>query len=448
MIQPQRIKKLNDIPVRPGKFVVYWMQQSQRNAWNHALEYAIERANGLKLPLIVFFGLTETFPGAHLRQYQFMLEGLRTTEEKLKRRGIKFVVQKGSPDATILPIAGYAALVVVDKGYVRIQRQWRAQAAQKLACPLIEVESDVVVPVETALDHEAYSAAVIRPHIQKNLLYFLAPLSERKLRFSSLGIKLPLKEPDDLTKCMKDLSIDRAILPVTWIRPGEDAAQQMLKTFITEKLDHFSDFRNDPSKDYPSNLSPYLHFGQISALQVALEVMNTYANAAPAFLEELVVRRELAVNFVQYNDHYDSFDALPIWAQKTLQLHQRDNRPYSYSLEQLEQAETHDHYWNAAQTEMLVRGKMHGYMRMYWGKKIIEWTPTAEEAFERMLYLNNNYFIDGRDPNGFAGIAWCFGKHDRPWAERPTFGMVRYMNDKGLKRKFDMDSYVSRIERE
>jgi deoxyribodipyrimidine photo-lyase len=192
-------------------------------------------------------------------------------------------------------------------------------------------------------------------------------------------------------------------------------------------------------------MSPYLHFGQVSPVTLALHAQEQGGSGTPAFLEELIVRRELAVNFVRYNDHYDSFASLPAWAQKTLELHQGDQREYGYSVDELERAATHDPYWNTAQMEMVKTGKMQGYMRMYWGKKILEWSRTPQDAYSVALYLNNKYEIDGRDPNGYAGIAWCFGKHDRPWGERPVFGMVRYMNAPGLTRKFAMDRYLEKV---
>jgi deoxyribodipyrimidine photo-lyase len=198
--------------------------------------------------------------------------------------------------------------------------------------------------------------------------------------------------------------------------------------------------------EFTSGLSPYLHFGQISPLFVALEVKKSGKKGKEDFLEELIVRRELAVNFVHYNSAYDSFNCLPQWAKATLHAHLEDKREYAYSLKDLENAKTHDPYWNAAQEEMRISGKMHGYMRMYWGKKILEWTRSPEEAFRRALYLNNKYNIDGRDPNGFAGVAWCFGKHDRPWKERQIFGKVRYMSSHGLERKFEIEKYVRKIE--
>ncbi|MGQ9671892.1 MAG: deoxyribodipyrimidine photo-lyase, partial [Candidatus Aminicenantales bacterium] len=186
----------------------------------------------------------------------------------------------------------------------------------------------------------------------------------------------------------------------------------------------------------------YLHFGQISPVYIALRAMKTKSRGADAFLEELIIRRELSLNFVFYNRNYDSFEALPAWAKQSLKSHEKNKRSSLYTLEEFEAASTHDPYWNAAQKEMLIKGKMHGYMRMYWGKKILEWCKTPEEAFRIALYLNNKYELDGRDPNGFAGVAWCLGKHDRPWPERPIFGNVRSMNDRGLKRKFDADKYV------
>jgi deoxyribodipyrimidine photo-lyase len=189
-------------------------------------------------------------------------------------------------------------------------------------------------------------------------------------------------------------------------------------------------------------LSPYLHFGQISPSYTASEVGSYGGPNSDAFLEELIVRRELSMNFNHFNPKYDSFSGLPDWAKKTLLERQEDLRKYLYTMEDLEKALTHDPYWNTAQKEMVITGKMHGYMRMYWGKKILEWTATPQDAFETALYLNNKYELDGRDPNGFTGVAWCFGNHDRPWARRPIFGNIRYMSEDGLKRKFDADKYT------
>jgi deoxyribodipyrimidine photo-lyase len=228
---------------------------------------------------------------------------------------------------------------------------------------------------------------------------------------------------------------------------GTTEAKKRLRDFIKNKLDEYADLRNDPCLDATSNMSPYLHFGQISPLYIALKVMESEARGKESYLEELIVRRELSYNFVYYNNNYDKFSSLPPWAKNSLNCHARDKREYIYSLEEFEQAKTHDPYWNAAQKEMVLTGKMHGYMRMYWGKKILEWTRNPRQGFKMALYLNNKYELDGRDPNGFAGVAWCFGKHDRAWSERKVFGKIRYMNAAGLKRKFDADKYVERVDR-
>ena len=245
--------------------------------------------------------------------------------------------------------------------------------------------------------------------------------------------------------CIRD-SLDSSVKPSPFFTGGYKRALKQMRTFLKKKLDRYDFLRNNPAEAYQSGLSPYLHFGQISPLQIALEAMKIDSPGRKAFLEELIVRRELSHNFVYYNRRYDQYDALPPWVLRTLNYHAKDRRESLYTRQQLEQAQTHDPYWNAAQTEMTLTGKMHGYMRMYWGKKIVEWTRRPEEAFQIALTLNNKYELDGRDPNGYAGVAWCFGKHDRPWGERPVFGKVRYMNAAGLKRKFNPDLYVQKIE--
>jgi deoxyribodipyrimidine photo-lyase len=235
--------------------------------------------------------------------------------------------------------------------------------------------------------------------------------------------------------------------PVPGATGGTAAACRRLAAFVAGDLDRYAIGRNDPGRTIRSGLSPYLHFGQISPLTVALAVQaesRRAPDAVAAYLEELVVRRELSMNFVHRTPGYDRYDGLPEWARRTLATHAHDPRPALYDLAGLEAADTHDPCWNAAQTELRVTGMMHGYMRMYWGKKILEWSPAPDAAFDRALTLNNRYHIDGRDANGFAGVAWCFGTHDRPWSERPVFGKVRYMTEGGLRRKFDMDSYIAR----
>jgi deoxyribodipyrimidine photo-lyase len=448
MIQKERIQALNAKETKKGRYVLYWMQASQRTEYNHALEYAVFKANELHQPLVVFFGITDHFPEGSQRHYTFMLEGLRDVRRSLEKRGIQMVIQHTSPEQGVVQVAKGASFVVVDRGYLKIQRAWRYDAAIRMDCPLVQVESDVIVPIEETSPKEEYAAATIRSKIHKKLDHFLCPLKEVDPDIDSLSLDFDSFDIDDVEEAVSRLHIDRSVKKVSCYRGGPGEAKKHLQLFLRDKLDRFPELRNDPTVDFLSHMSPYLHFGQISPLFIALTVSQTQGLSKEAYLEELIVRRELSMNFVFYNGQYDSFEgAIPQWAQKTLKAHQKDKRPYLYALEELETAETHDPYWNAAQKEMVFTGKMHGYMRMYWGKKILEWSKTPDEAFRAALYLNNKYELDGRDPSGFTGVAWCFGKHDRPWKEREIFGNVRYMNEGGLKRKFDADEYVRLMSR-
>jgi len=443
MIQKERIQALNAKETKKGRYVLYWMQASQRTEYNHALEYAVLKANELHQPLVVFFGITDHFPQGSQRHYTFMLEGLRDVKRSLEKRGIRMVIQHTSPEQGVVQFAKGAFFVVVDRGYLKIQRAWREYAASRMNCPLVQVESDVIVPIEETSPKEEYAAATIRSKIYKKLDHFLCPLKEIDPDIDSLFLDFDSFDIDDVEEAVSRLHIDRSVKKVSCYRGGAREAKKHLRLFLRDKLDRFPELRNDPTVDFLSHMSPYLHFGQISPLSIALTVSETQGLSKEAYLEELIVRRELSMNFVFYNGQYDSYEgAIPQWAQKTLKAHQKDTRPYLYSFEELETVKTHDPYWNAAQKEMVFTGKMHGYMRMYWGKKILEWSKTPDEAFRTALYLNNKYELDGRDPSGFTGVAWCFGKHDRPWKEREIFGNVRYMNEGGLKRKFDADEYV------
>jgi deoxyribodipyrimidine photo-lyase len=446
VIQKERIRALNSKDIRKGRYVLYWMQASQRTEYNHALEHAILEANDLNVPLVVFFGLTESFPEANSRHYCFMLESLKEVQASLEERGTKMVIWRTSPELGVAELAKEASLVVVDGGYLRIQKQWRSYAAERVDCALFQVESDVLVPVEEASPKEEYSAATFRPKISRKLDYYLLPLRENSPQVSSLPLDLDSFDVHDVDKALSSLDIDGSVKPVDEFRGGTQEARRRLRDFLDDGLDRFAELRNDPTQECLSNMSPYLHFGQISPLYIALKVLATDSPGKDAYLEELIVRRELSINFIHYNDGYDSIEALPDWCRKTLGEHATDPRDYIYALADLEEAKTHDPYWNAAQKEMVYRGKMHGYMRMYWGKKILEWTETPEDALQIALYLNNKYELDGRDANGFTGVAWCFGKHDRAWGERPIFGKVRYMSDKGLRRKFDADGYVRKVQ--
>lgn len=450
MIQPQRIQCRNNDPVQDRAFVLYWMQAAQRAEYNHALEYAISEANTRKKPVLAAFSLTDDFPEANERHYAFMLQGLKETQIALAKRNIQLVILHGKPEETIPKLAKNADLLVMDEGYLRIQKAWRDAVAEAADCKVCEVTTNLIVPAEEATDKENFSAGTLRPRIHKQLSRDLVPLKYTKPKHSSLDIDcgmaiLAMIHGQDARATLKKLSIDHSVKASPAFSGGTIEAQKRLKYFIDHKLDDYVVKRNDPNEDCQSNLSPYLHFGQISPLYVALEIMKTNSPGRESFLEELIVRRELSHNFVYYNPRYDDYDALPAWALRTLNFHAKDKRDYLYSPEQFETAQTHDPYWNAAQMEMVITGKMHNYMRMYWGKKILEWSKTPKNAFETALYLNNKYELDGRDPNGFAGVAWCFGKHDRAWTERPVFGKIRYMNAAGLKRKFDIEAYVKTI---
>ncbi len=444
-IQRERIHERNRMPINPrGGYVLYWMQQSQRLHWNHALEYAVQKANELRLPVLVVFGLTAHYPEANLRHYTFLIEGLIDVAEDAPRRGVRFVVREGSPAEVCLNFAKDAALVVMDAGYLRIQRQWRERVAENSPCLCVEVEA-----VWFVSSREEYAAATLRPKIHRYLRQFLIPLEQVPVAIcpTTRGDELsPPTTAQELRGLLTLLPVDRSVSPSPTAHGGTKRALMLFSEFVEKKLPVYHERRNDPAEDLGSGLSPYLHFGQISPLYVALEVArHNDSPGAAAFLEQLIVRRELSFNFVTHNPRYDSYDCLAHWARQTLALHAADPRPALYTLEDFELAQTHDPIWNTCQQELVAFGTMHNYMRMYWGKKIIEWSRSPEEAFAVALYLNNKYQLDGRDPNSFAGVAWCFGQHDRPWPERPIFGKVRYMNEAGLRRKFDVQRYINRI---
>jgi deoxyribodipyrimidine photo-lyase len=446
-MEPERIKLLNDLPPDPaGRYVLYWMQAAQRASGNHALEHAITLADERRLPVVVGFGLMDDYPEANLRHYRFMLEGLRETAAALGQRGIRFVLRHDRPSEVALALARQAALVVCDRGYLRYQRDWRRRVASEAARQVIEVEGEVVVPVETASGSTEIGARTLRPKILRLREHFLVPLAEARPAVSAQDAT-PRSDldPTDIDAVLAGLELDRSVPPVRRFTGGTSQARERLLRFLGSDLDGYRDARSDPAHRRTTELSPYLQFGQISPIEMALTAMSAAPADSPdraSFLEELIVRRELAHNFVWHNGQYDRFECLPRWARASLDRHRADARAHVYTVEQFEAGRTHDPYYNAAMREMRVTGYMHNYMRMYWGKKILEWSITPEEAYGTTLWLNNRHFLCGRGPNAFANVAWIFGQHDRPWVERPVFGQIRYMNDNGLKRKFDIDAYV------
>jgi deoxyribodipyrimidine photo-lyase len=426
------------------------MQQSQRASFNPALAYAIEMGNRAGLPVLVAFGLMDDYPDASLRHYRFMLEGLQDVAAMLAERRIRFVVRRGAPDRVAATLAEEAALAVCDRGYLRHQKAWRAEVARRAPCAVVEVEGDVVVPLEVASGQAEAAARTLRPKLQRVWDEYLRPLEDAAVHKSALALRIEnVLDLSDLVGVLGSLQLDRSVPPVGRFRGGTAAARRHLRRFLDGKLDGYARARSEPAAFQCSLLSPYLHFGQISPVEIALAVRAAGEAADDdrgAYLEELIVRRELAANFVAFEPRYDDYACLPGWARATLAAHRADRRPHIYTREQLESARTHDPYWNAAMREMRDTGFMHNYMRMYWAKKILEWTADPEAAFRTVLHLNNKYFLDGRDANSYANVAWVFGLHDRPWPERPVFGQVRYMNAKGLERKFDMAAYLRAVD--
>jgi deoxyribodipyrimidine photo-lyase len=444
MIPGERIRALNALPARSGGYVLYWMQSSQRTVGNLALEYAIRKANQFKLPVLACFCFDPLYPESNLRHYTFMAEGLVSAGRALETMRIPLAVFWGAPGESIPGAANDAAMVVTDRGYLALHRTWRKDLSGMLDCPLVMVEDNAVVPVEAASGKEEWSAGTIRKKIHRQLMRFLEPVERTMVQYPSPSPEhggIPYNEADSLIARVKEKSPG----PSPLYRGGEDEALLRLERFIAGDLSRYSAGQNDPANPVTSGLSPYIHFGQVSPAYIAQRVLESRQPGADPFLEQLIIRRELSLNFVHFNPHYDRYEGLPAWAKLTLAEHADDPREYVYTEAEFEGARTHDPFWNAAQQELLVTGKMHGYIRMYWGKKILEWTESPEQAYAIAVALNNRYELDGRDPNGYAGIAWCFGKHDRAWGERPVFGKVRYMNAAGLKRKFWMERYVERV---
>jgi deoxyribodipyrimidine photo-lyase len=379
-----------------------------------------------------------------------MLEGLKDAQEALEDRGIKMVVRKGSPGEVAIDAGRDASLIVTDRGYMRPQRRWRERVAREAGCLVTQVESDVVVPVELASRKQEHAARTLRPKIGEYLEDFLVRLTPTKVEKQSTNMQADGLDLSDIDKVLDGMDLDRSVSTLGHLyNGGTSEAKRMFRRFLKNSFDDYVEHRNQPQTDDVSHMSKYLHFGHVSPIWLVLEARRSNANKdnVESFVEELVVRRELSMNFVFYNDDYDSFSNLPGWAKETLREHKEDERDHVYTRKQLETAETHDEYWNAAMRKMVHTGYMHNYMRMYWGKKILEWSKTPEYAYRTTLYLNNKYFLDGRDPNSFANVAWVFGQHDRGWIEREIFGKVRYMSAVGLERKTKPEQYVEKVER-
>ncbi len=432
-----------------GKCVVYWMQRAQRGLDNHALDKAIDLGNALGLPVVAYFAGINYFRSSYLRHYVFLNQGLRDVAEDCAERGVGFVLRNTPNEEHERFFTDvHAAMVIGDENPMRAPEQWRLDRAARLTIPFWTVDADVIVPSKL-LEKAQYSGAIARPRIRKLLPEFVKP-------YANPGANTPWGKPrglfaddphKDMTAGWPDL--DRSVGPVPYWTGGRKEAWRRLKLFTEAKLTSYADDRKHPERDATSRLSPYLHFGHIGPLTIANAVnaaVDKDPKLAPArdsYFNEVITWRELSVNFVRYQPDYDNVNCADNWARETVAKHDKDKREILYTLEQLESAQTYDELWNAAQTQMVRHGWMPNYLRMYWGKKIVEWTPDVRTAMEQMIYLNDKYFLDGRDPNGYASIAWAvLGKFDRPWQERPIFGKRRYMSGASAAKKFDAKSYI------
>jgi deoxyribodipyrimidine photo-lyase len=443
----RRARILNPMKAASSGPVLYWMHRDHRVRDNWALLYAADVAARRGASLAVAHCLDPTYPGAAPAHFRFLMDGLREVEDDLGRLGIPLLRLLGSPPREIVSLARAMEVccVIADFDPLRHKRAWLAEASANLPCPLHEVDARNVVPCFVASDKAEYMARTIRPKIHRLLPEFLEEYPALPRQEYLPGLQRYGQDRQTIANAFPE--IETTTIPGSFA-PGERAAAAALENFITHGLSGYAVNRNDPSRNGQSGLSPWLHFGMLSAQRAALAVAAAQAPAADkeAFLEELIVRRELADNFCLHRQDYDSTSCFPKWATSTLAAHVQDQRPFLYSEDRLEAGQTEDPAWNAAQLEMVRTGKMHGYMRMYWAKKILEWTPDAATAQALAVALNDRYSLDGRDPNGYAGIAWAIGGvHDRPWATRPVFGQVRYMNAAGLRRKFKVDAYVAQV---
>lgn len=448
----ERVQLLNDKSANnDGKYILYWMQMFKRTTHNHALNFAIEQANERKLPLVVYEGLKFYYPWASDRIHTFILEGVEEKRKEFEKRGIKYIfyLQKDekSPKDTVAKIAKDAVLLVTDDFPCFIIPDHNKAIVEKAKIPVYAVDSNGVIPM-SRFEKEEYAAYTIRPKIKKMVDDYLKPFEEKEvlIKADKLEIDCPDTEVNEknIEKLVSECDIDHSVKPSFMYHGGTENGRKRLKKFVKNILEDYDEARNKPEKDGSSRLSSYLHFGFLSSLEIALAVKDSKAKkeSKDAFLEEIIVRRELSYNLTRFNPHYDSIKALPDWVQQTMRKHIDDERAPIYSLEQLETGKTYDELWNAAQREMVETGEIHNYVRMLWGKNVIGWTRSYEEAFEILVHLNNKYCLDGRNPNSYAGILWCFGKHDRPWMERPVFGTMRYMTSNSTGKKFDSKKYI------
>ncbi|KPJ07339.1 Deoxyribodipyrimidine photo-lyase [Papilio machaon] len=447
----KRVRIFSQVQLVPDycEGIVYWMSRDCRVQDNWAFLFAQKLALKNQVPLHVCYCLVEKYLDASLRQFHYLIKGLQKVAAECKKLNILFHLLEGSGD-NVLPqwiIDHKIGAVVCDFNPLRIPTSWVENAKNKFSqdVPFIQVDAHNIVPCWVAADKQVHTIYSMRCKINSKLEEYLTDFPP--------VIKHPytsnfVPEPIDWDRAIETREADKTVGPIEWANPGYDEAMKTLKSFLEKRLKIYADKRNDPTEDALSNLSPWFHFGQISAQRVALCVQEyklQYTESVNAFLEVAIVRRELTDNFCFYCENYDNLKGADNWAQKTLDKHRNDKRSYIYTLDQLSKAQTHDDLWNSAQLQLVNEGKMHGSIRMYWGKKILEWTLSPDDALKYAIYLNDHYSIDGRDPNGYAGCMRSIcGIHDTNFVERAVFGQVRYMNYNGCKKKFNIDTFVER----
>jgi deoxyribodipyrimidine photo-lyase len=434
-----------------GEYVLYWMQSTHRFEDNWALRAAVREADRLGLPLLIHQGLDPTYEHANDRIHHFILQNARELAPRAAKLGhrYQFVLRRRRRDdrRVVDRMAARAALVVTDDFPTAGIAERTQRFAARAECRVLAVESHAIVPAALFVKEE-YAARTLRPKVMAHLKHALTPAADAtpRVAFSdALWGSLEVDRLDltgdlaaEIARCEIDHTVPPAPLP-----SGRRAALARLKAFCGSALTDYDERRGEPADpDGSSRLSPYLHFGQISAAEVARAAIAAVGPAkAEPFLDELVTWRELALNFTLRNPNFRSLAALPDWVHRTMNAHASDRREAIYSLEQLERAETHHPLWNAAQNELRATGVIHNVMRMYWGKTVLTWSATYADAMQHLIYLNDKWALDGRDPSSYGGIQWCFGKFDRPWGERPVWGTMRSMSLERAYKKFDAKSY-------
>jgi len=442
----RRLHIVNEGVNRTGP-IVYWMYRDQRADDNWALIYAQQLALESQQPLIVWVGLSPE--QGNPRQLLFKLEGLQETHEQLSELNIPLIVEAIRPAEGLARLAEQLTIstIVTDFSPVRFFRQQLVELVSDSDIPLHQVDAHNIVPCRIASDKREYAAYTFRPKLDDLVSSFLVefPESERHPFAPAESI-----EPPDWSRLRAELGVESTTIP-GWITPGRSAGFDRLQSFLESELHGYIREEKHPDGPTCSGLPPWINSGQISAQRIALDALRYDQNfaAQEAFIEQLIVRRELSDNFVYYSENYDQFETFPQWARETLDLHRHDLRPCVHSLDQFERAITHDPLWNAAMTELRELGRMHNYLRMYWAKQILHWSHSPEDALEITLLLNDKYFLDGHDPNGYTGVAWAIGGvHDRAWLEREVFGKVRMMNATGVRKRFDIKRYIASVERD